>query len=650
MKKDFWKDYLGYTAFKLIGPFIRLLPLRLSMSLGRFVGGLIYCLDYKHRSLAYSNIKRALGDKFSPCELKKITKKFYLSFGQNIIDIFLIPVIGKEHMNKYLEIEGRENIAEAFKKGKGVIFLAVHAGSWELSNVICANLGFTFRVFVRGQNFPRLNKLLNAYRRQKGCRIFEREDQNQLRQLIAALKANEAIGMTADQGGKNGMLIDFFGKNASMPSGAVKLALKYDAAILPSFYTRTKDAYYKLIIAPPFKLQRTGNSEEDIRANLQALVKVFEGYILKYPNEYLWTYKIWKYSDARDILILSDGKTGHLRQAEAAADAVSAVLREKGIKSRVKTLEVKFRNRFSRRLLAFCALLAGKYSCQGCSMCLRRFLSKDSYQSLIKSAADIVISCGSSVAAINYVVSGENRAKSIVIMRPSLLGLSRFDLAVIPRHDHPPQRKNIVVTEASLNLIDEAYLREQTERLIQVLGTRYQVPGFNIGLLIGGDTKDFHLDKESLKTIITQIKAFAEKEDGSLFVTTSRRTNQAVEQLVKDEFKDYPRCRFFVIASEDNPAYAVGGILGLSRVVVISPESISMISEAVSSGKYVVVFDAPVSRRHRIFLNRLAQKRYIHLAEPREIAALINKINVEQPEINVLRDKEAFKEAIGRII
>ena len=75
-----------------------------------------------------------------------------------------------------------------------------------------------------------------------------------------------------------------------------------------------------------------------------------------------------------------------------------------------------------------------------------------------------------------------------------------------------------------------------------------------------------------------------------------------------------------------------------------------MISEAVSSGKYVVVFDAPVSRRHRIFLNRLAQKRYIHLAEPREIAALINKINVEQPEINVLRDKEAFKEAIGRII
>jgi Kdo2-lipid IVA lauroyltransferase/acyltransferase len=650
MKKDFWKDYLGYTAFKLIGPLIRLLPLGLSMSLGRFMGELIYCLDYKHRCLAYSNIKMALGDKFSPCELKKITKQFYLSFGQNIIDIFLIPVISKEHMNKYLEIEGKENIAEAFKKGKGVIFSAVHAGSWELSNVICAGLGFPFRVFVRGQNFPRLNKLLNAYRRQKGCRIFEREDQNQLRRLIEALKANEAIGMTADQGGKTGILVDFFGKSASMPSGAVKLALRYDAAILPSFYTRTKDAYYKLIIAPPFSLKRTGNSEEDIRINLQALVKIFEGYITKYPNEYLWTYKIWKYSDIRDILILSDGKTGHLRQAEAAADAVSAVLREKGIKSRVKTLEIKFRNRFSRRLLAFCALLAGKYSCQGCSMCLRRFLSEDSYQSLIKSAADIIISCGSSVAAVNYVVSRENRAKSIVIMRPSLLGLRRFDLAVIPRHDHPPQRKNIVVTEGSLNLIDGAYLKEQAEKLMQARASSLEPSGFNIGVLIGGDSKGFYLDAGLVKVIIGQLKDLAEKQNANIFITTSRRTRPEVEQLVKDEFKDYPKCRFLVIAGEDNPSYAVGGILSVSRVVVISPESISMISEAVSSGKYVVVFDAPVSRRHRAFLNRLVQKRYIHLAQPREIAALINKINLEQPEINVLRDKEAFKQAIARII
>jgi Kdo2-lipid IVA lauroyltransferase/acyltransferase len=650
MKNDFWIDYLSYTALKLLGPLIRMLPFGLSMYLGRCLGRLIYCFDFKHRSIAYANIKRALGGQFSPCQLKKITKNFYLSFGQNIIDIFLIPVITKQHINKYLEIEGRENIAAAFKKGKGVIFLAVHAGSWELSNVICANLGFPFRIFVRGQNMPRLNKLLNYYRRKNGCRIFEREDQGQIRQLIEALKNNEAIGMTIDQGGKSGVLIDFFGKNASLASGAVKLALKYDAVILPSFYTRRKGAYYKLIVDAPFELKKTANAQEDLRVNLGALAKIFEGHIKEYPHEYLWTYKIWKYSDTRDILILSDGKTGHLRQSEAAAGAVVLALKERGLKGRIKAVEVKFRNRLCRHLLASSGLLAGKYSCQGCSLCLRKFLARDTYGSLSGQAADIVISCGSSVAAVNYVIARENRGKSIVIMRPSLLGLARFDLAVLPRHDNPPKRKNVVVTQGALNLIDEAYLSEQAEKLNQASGLGLEPSGFNVGLLLGGDSKGFSLDAGLVKTVIGQIKAFLEKEEVSLCVTTSRRTDPAVERLVKNEFKNYPRCRFMVIASDNNPQYAVGGILGVSRVVIISPESISMVSEAASSGRYVVVFDAPVSRRHRDFLERLAEKKYIYIARPTEIAALIDKINIERPAINVLKDSETLKEAVGKII
>lgn len=612
----------------------------------------MYWFDVKHRRIAYANMKRALGDRLYPCQLKKITRKFFLSFGQNIIDIFLIPVIGKEHMDKYLEIEGRENIAEAFKRGKGVIFLAVHAGSWELSSAICANLGFPFRLFVRGQNLPRLNKLLNSYRRQKGYRIFERDDQSQLRQLIATLKNNEAIGMTVDQGGKTGMLVDFFGKSASMAFGAVKLALKYDAAILPSFYTRRKDAYYKLIVDPPFSVKRTGNAEEDTAVNLQALVEIFQGHIRQYPYEYLWTYKIWKYSDMRDILILSDSKTGHLRQAEAAARAVSVFLKEKGINSRVKTLEIKFRNANSRLLLKLCGLFAGKYSCQGCSWCLRRFLAKDTYESLVKSTADIVISCGSSVAAVNYVTAKENRAKSIVIMRPPLLGLGRFDLVVMPQHDRPPRRKNVAVIEGSLNLIDDAYLKEKARQLeeSQMVNGKLQIAGLIIGVLIGGDAKSFHLDKELLKTVIAQIKVSAEKKDATILVTTSRRTSQELEQLVKDEFRDYPRCRFLVIASENNPAFTVGGIIGLSQVIVISPESVSMVSEAASSGKQVVVFEAPVNSRHRTFLSHLAENKYIYLVQPQEIAAVISKIDSQQPAARVIRDRDVVKQALSRIL
>jgi hypothetical protein len=237
-------------------------------------------------------------------------------------------------------------------------------------------------------------------------------------------------------------------------------------------------------------------------------------------------------------------------------------------------------------------------------------------------------------------------------MRPAPLGLAKFDLVIMPRHDHPPKRKNVAITEGALNLIDDAYLKEQAERLRQSKAMNQQLPetGLNIGLLIGGDSKGFRLDAGRVRIVVNQVKSFAEQKGAAVLVSTSRRTSPEVEKLVKDEFKDFPRCRFLVIASEDNPAFAVGGILGLSNIVIISPESISMVSEAVSSGRYVVVFDAALNRRHANFLSGLAEKKYIYIVQPQEIGALIDKISSQQPEINVLKDKQTLKEAMSRII
>ncbi|MDP3732891.1 MAG: ELM1/GtrOC1 family putative glycosyltransferase, partial [Candidatus Omnitrophota bacterium] len=96
--------------------------------------------------------------------------------------------------------------------------------------------------------------------------------------------------------------------------------------------------------------------------------------------------------------------------------------------------------RFSRLALTFSSCLAGKYHCQGCLWCLRRFLKEDIYRALINTKPDIVISAGASVAPVNYVISRENLAKSITIMRPSILNTKRFNLVVMSRHDRPEGR------------------------------------------------------------------------------------------------------------------------------------------------------------------------------------------------------------------
>ena len=608
MKKDSSLDWLACIVVRSIGPIIRRLPLGFSLLLGRRLGDLFYSLDKRHKATVYSNLKVAFAKTLSCRQLNKLTREFYLSFGQNLIEIFLIPLMDKEYFNKYISLKGSGFIEDAFRLGKGVIFVSVHAGSWELSNIICANLGFPFNLLVRDQRHPRLDALLNRYRARKGCKLIQR--QNDIRQLIEALKRNESIGMTIDQGGKAGMPVKFFGRSSSMATGALRLALKYGSVILPAFYTRVKGPYIKTIIGPHFEVQKTGNLEKDIQDNLQRLVAIFEKLITRYPQEYLWTYKIFKYSNEKNILILSDGITGHLRQAEAVARIASGYLKTRGIEPKVDIQEVKFKNRFSRAALALSSCLSGKYHCQGCLWCLRAFLKDDVCKSLVGAKPQVVISCGSSLAPINYILSRENLAKSAVIMRSGFLSVSRFDLAIIPKHDRPPKRRNVIATEGALNLIDEPYLKEESRKLTEAGGLNLNAKNFHIGLLIGGDTKKFSLSQDTVLGVIKEIKSASRKFNADILVSSSRRTSEEIENIIKEEFKDYPACKLLVIANEKNIPGVVGGILGLSQIIISSPESISMISEAINSKRYVLVFSSPgLSRRHQIFLEACAKNK-----------------------------------------
>ncbi len=585
----------------------------------------------------------------SPASVSRITKEFYRNFGQSLIEIFLIPKINKAYIDKYIRLEGQRHIDEAFKRGEGVILLGVHAGSWELSNVICANLGFPFRLFVRDQGFPLLNKLLNSYRQDRGCKLIQRE--SQAREFIQALKNNEAIGMTADQGGRKGELVDFFSKSASMSSGAVRIALKYHATILPAYYVRIHGPYHKVIIGEPFDLNISGDRRVDIHQNLQRLISIFEKLIFKYPQEYLWTYKIWKYAKEKNILILNDGKPGHLRQSQTIAKIAKDYLEEQGINVRTDDVQVKFKSNLARLALKLSSCLSGKYYCQGCLWCLQKFLTDETYRSLSSKKPDIIISCGSSLSPVNFVLSGENLAKSILIMRPSVLSTKRFDLVIIPKHDNPPKVENILITEGALNSIDADYIKSESEKLIQSPLLRSPLSEVCLGLLLGGDAKRFSLSAEAVSEVIRQIKSASLKLDADILVTTSRRTSRELEKIVKKEFQNYPRCKVMILANEKNIPEALGGILGLSKVVVISPESISMISEAVNSQKYVLVFKHPkLSRKHKAFLEYFAENKYIYLIEPLKLSKKIEEVCLNKPPVYTTRDILLAREAIRKIL
>ncbi|MFC1674789.1 ELM1/GtrOC1 family putative glycosyltransferase [Candidatus Omnitrophota bacterium] len=664
MKKNSAVDFLGYILLRSLGPLIRALPFTFNAFLGRRLGDLLYYFDLKHKARAYSQIKAALGEKLSPRQINQVTKKFYRNFAQNIIEAFLLPKMDKEYIRKFVTIEGEEHIRRALKEGRGVILIGAHLGNWELYAVVCSHLGLKLNLFIREQGYPLINKLLNSYRARSGCKLIQRraadsgkEDELYgLGQLIKALKNNETVGIMADQGGRGGTLVDFFGRSASMASGGVRLALKYGAAVIPTFYIRQKGPQVKLVFSPAVRIEKYGDQQADIRNNLQRVISIFEAQISKYPEEYFWTYKIWKYSDQKRILILDDGKAGHLRQAQALSRLAQDSYKDKGIVAKVQTIRVKFKRKLSAKGLALSSCLADRYHCQGCLWCLRRFLEPDTYKDLISIKADMIISCGSSIAPLNFILSRENLAKSVVALRPSILSTKRFDLVVMPKHDHPPRRKNIAVTEGALNLVNDRYLEESkalaANRVKLTAGSAQGKKSLPvIGLLLGGDAKRFELKNDLVMAVAAQIKKACEGLNASLMITTSRRTPPEAEQLIKEEFKGYPRCRLLVIAGENNFPAAVGGILASSDLLVVSPESISMISEAAASAKYTFVFDpGGIDVRHAEFLRNFADKGYIYITRPDKLSEAICGIWKKSPKVASPDDNSIVREAMGRII
>ena len=368
MKENFLIDCILCLSVKLLGSFLRKLPLRLSLLIGACMGRVGYYFRKKRRRIAYANLKAAFGNQKTPKELVAITKKTFQNLGRNLTEVLLFPKVDREYANKYIKIEGLEEIDKALSEGRGVIFLTAHLGNWELASLVTAIKGYPLKVLARQQKFPRLNRLLISYRETKGCRVISKG--MAIREIFKSLKNNEIVGILADQdAGVKGVFINFFGRNASTPDGAIRLALKQKSKVLPAFIIRESGPYHRIVVKPPLELEKMDDLESNVRSGLEEFTSYLENLILSYPEQWLWQHKRWKSTSSRSMIILSDGKAGHLNRAKAVAKEIERVSRPKSIAT-CKVIEVKFKHRFAQSLLAGCGMFSCA-DCQGCMGCLK---------------------------------------------------------------------------------------------------------------------------------------------------------------------------------------------------------------------------------------------------------------------------------------
>jgi mitochondrial fission protein ELM1 len=106
-----------------------------------------------------------------------------------------------------------------------------------------------------------------------------------------------------------------------------------------------------------------------------------------------------------------------------------------------------------------------------------------------------------------------------------------------------------------------------------------------VAVLIGGDNRVYRLTQQRFAGFADQLAALARAGYG-IAVTPSRRTGPANEQLLRQRLAGLPA--FIWDGTGDNPFF---GLLGLADAVLVTADSVSMVSEAAASGKPVHIVD-----------------------------------------------------------
>jgi hypothetical protein len=164
-----WKQFrhrLEVLFVKFVAWIVPRLSRKSILRIALTIGWLAYRLSARERRLAHANLDIAFSDSKSYEEKARIAVASFQNFGATMLGLFWSPRLNREVLDRIVDCDAGdiELIHGLRARGKGVIFLTLHYGDWELLGLATGFYGVPLTVVM--------DELRNVALEEIGARAF----------------------------------------------------------------------------------------------------------------------------------------------------------------------------------------------------------------------------------------------------------------------------------------------------------------------------------------------------------------------------------------------------------------------------------------------------------------------------------------------
>jgi len=265
----------------------RLLGWRGISFLGKLAGDCLFLADRRRRGILEEELARLFSGRRERPGVRTIARKSCEHFAMRLFETAFFGSLDRRTTEAAARCEGLEHLDQALARGKGVILLLSHFGSFLLPLPFLGFRGYAVNQ-ITGKQVHRgiLAERIWLWRKREADRLpvrFRQVDRF-LRPVYHALRGNEIVAIAFDgRDSSQWAIVDFFGRRARFSTGPFELARRTGAAVVPTFVIREPGGRHRIEFREEFRLSGAEGPEHAIEEDVRAFAKMFENYVERYP-------------------------------------------------------------------------------------------------------------------------------------------------------------------------------------------------------------------------------------------------------------------------------------------------------------------------------------------------------------------------------